>query len=187
MRVMVIIDHPYTGSFNHALKDAVLRGLAAGGHAADLLDLHQENFDPVMHREELAGYAQGRYLDPKVGEYQSRIMQAQHLIFIFPVWWQVMPALLKGWLDKVLLPEWAFTEADAIPLLTHITGATAITTMGASEFGDNAVQKMFLGGTLGFCGITHTHYINFLEVQNVSPEQRAQWLAEVEAYARTLV
>jgi NAD(P)H dehydrogenase (quinone) len=186
MRVMVILDHPWRGSFCHALKDAVVRGLAAAGHERDVLDLHRENFDPVLRVDELAVYAQGTYLDPKVGEYQQRIEQAQHLLFIFPLWWEVMPAMLKGWLDKVFLPEWAFTEADALPLLTHITGATAITTMGAPEITYNSVERVLLKGTLGFCGIKQTCYINFLDVGNANLEQRQQWLNEVESYARQL-
>ncbi|MBN2303723.1 MAG: NAD(P)H-dependent oxidoreductase [Anaerolineae bacterium] len=186
MRVMVIIDHPYEESFNFALLDALKAGLAAAGHEADVLDLHKEDFDPVMRREELAVYSQGKFLDPKIGGYQQRIKQTDHLIFIFPVWWQVVPALLKGWIDKVFLPEWAFREADAAPLLTHLSGATAITTMGAPEFGYNVVTEMLLKGTLEFCGVTNTRYINFIDVSNVSPEQRAAWLAEVEQYGRAL-
>jgi putative NADPH-quinone reductase len=94
--------------------------------------------------------------------------------------------MLKGWLDKVFLPEWAFTEADALPLLTHITGATAITTMGAPEITYNSVERVLLKGTLGFCGIKQTRYINFLDVGNASLEQRQQWLNGVESYARQL-
>jgi NAD(P)H dehydrogenase (quinone) len=188
MRVMVIITHPNDQSFNHALLAATLRGLEAGGHTTDVLDLYKEDFDPVMTLEELAGYSEGKILDPKVSEYQARIDQAEHLLFIFPVWWEVMPALLKGWLDKVFLPGWAFEgEGDTLaPLLKHITGATAITTMEAPAITFNSVENALLKGVMGFCGVPRTSYINFLFVSHTRPEQRAAWLDEVETYARTL-
>jgi putative NADPH-quinone reductase len=87
----------------------------------------------VLHVHELAVYSQGKFFDPKVAEYQRRIAQADHLIYLFPVWWEVMPAMLKGFFDKVFLPEWAFRESDAAPLLTHIKTGAAITTMGAPK------------------------------------------------------
>lgn len=187
MRVLIVLDHPWDQSLCHAFAHALARGLEESGHTADRLDLHAEGFDPVMRREELALYTRGGHLDPKVSEYQARIMQAQHIAFIFPVWWEVMPAMLKGWLDKVLLPGFAFRESDVAPLLTHITGATAITTMGAPEITYNSVERALLKGTMEFCGVRHTRYINFLNVGNSTPEQRARWLTEITAYGRELL
>jgi NAD(P)H dehydrogenase (quinone) len=186
MRVMVTIDHPWSESFNHAILGVVTTTLEDNGHKVDLLDLHQEGFDPVMHVDELAAYAQGKSLDPKVGAYQRRIEQADHLIYIFPVWWEVMPALLKGFFDKVFLPEWAFREADATPLLTHIQGATVITTMGAPEVIHTAVEPVLCKGILGFSGITQTRWFNLCEVAEITPDARRAWLDEIAAYLRTL-
>jgi NAD(P)H dehydrogenase (quinone) len=121
-----------------------------------------------------------------VGDYQARLKRADTLFFIFPVWWEVMPAMLKGFFDKVFLPEWAFAEADAAPLLTHIRSATVITTMGASQVIHTSVGEAVCKGTLEFCGVQHTEWINFLEVGNASPEQRAAWLEQVASLARTL-
>lgn len=186
MRVMVIVDHPWDQSFTHALAETAADALREAGHEVDWLDLHKEDFDPVLRVDELAVYSKGQYLDPKVGDYQQRVKQAQHIIFVFPVWWEVMPAMLKGWLDKVFLPGWAFQESDAAPLLTHITGATAITTMGAPEITFNSVENALLRGTMGFVGVRQFRYINFLNVGNASDEQRAAWLREVADYARSL-
>jgi len=108
MRVLAVIDHPWAESFNHAILKAVVGGLEAAGHEVDVLDLHQDGFNPVMSVEELAVYTAGRWLDPKVGEYQARIDAAQWLYLVFPVWWETAPALLKGFFDKVFLPGWAF-------------------------------------------------------------------------------
>jgi len=98
-----------------------------------------------------------------------------------------MPALLKGFFDKVFLPEWAFRAEDAAPLLTHIRPGPAITTMGAPRPIYTAVEQVLCKGILEFCGVQQTRWINFCEVSKATPEQRRAWLDEVEAYARGLV
>lgn len=184
MRILAVIDHPWTGSFNHAVFAAVIREARAGGHEVDGLDLHREGFNPVMTVEELAVYSRGRYLDPKVGEYQKRIERAEYLFLIFPVWWETMPALLKGFFDKVFLPDWAFAEADASPKLGHIRGATVITTMGAPKAVHTSVEAALCRGTLGMAGVGRTEWINFLDVGNSTPETRSLWLSRVADAAR---
>ena len=184
MRVMAIIDHPRPGSFNHAILSAAVDGLRSAGQTVDVLDLHADGFDPVMRVEELAVYTTGQWLDPKVGEYQGRLGRADYLYLVFPVWWESMPAMLKGFFDKVFLPGWAFTEADFSPCLGHIRGATVITTMGAPKAVHTSGVPALCKGTLEACGVGPTRWINFLEVGNVSAEQRRLWLAQVEEGAR---
>ncbi len=186
MRVLAVLDHPWENSFNHAILKAAVAGLEAAGHEVDVLDLHRDGFNPVMKVEELAGYTAGRWLDPKVGEYQTRIDSAEWLYLVFPVWWETAPALLKGFFDKVFLPGWAFTEADASPLLTHLRGATVITTMGAPKAVHTAVASAVCKGTLEMVGVQHTRWINFLDVGNSTPGQRSGWLAEVADSASDL-
>jgi putative NADPH-quinone reductase len=186
MRVMITVDHPWEGSFNFALLRAVECGLQWAKADIDILVLNTDNFNPVMTCEELAVYTKGQYLDPKVGEYQQRILQADHLIYIFPVWWEVMPALMKGFFDKVFLPDWAFAEADASPKLAHIKTGTAITTMGAPKPIWTSVEAVLCKGILEFCGVQRTQWINYCTPSLVSSETRASWLADVEAYARNL-
>jgi len=183
MRVLAVIDHPWADSFNHAILKAAVSGLEAAGHEIDVLDLHEDGFDPVMKVEELACYTAGRWLDPKVGEYQARIDAARWLYLVFPVWWETAPALLKGFFDKVFLPGWAFAEEDASPLLTHVLGATVITTMGAPKAVHTSVQPAVCKGTLEMAGVRRTRWINFLDVGNSTPGQRSGWLAEVSGSA----
>ncbi len=186
MHVMVTLDHPWPQSFNHAILNTVVTALRASDHTVDVLDLHREDFDPVLHEAELAVYKTGKYLDPKVGDYQRRIYQSDHLVYIFPVWWEVMPALLKGFFDKVFLPEWAFAEATAAPLLTHIRGATVITTMGAPHPVYTSVEAVLCKGILSLCGVQRTRWLNLCEVGAIVPPQRQAWLAEIDDYFRRL-
>jgi len=178
MRVMAILDHPWSSSFNHAIFRTVVDALAEAGHEVDALDLHADRFNPVMGVEELAVYRKGLWLDPKVGEYQSRLERADYLYLVFPVWWESMPALMKGFFDKVFLPGWAFNEADFSPKLAHIRGATIITTMGAPKAVHTSVEAALCKGTLEACGIGATRWINFLDVGNSTEKERAAWLEE---------
>ena len=101
MKTMVIFNHPYEGSYCAAVRQAVISGLKTAGAEIDVLHLDQDGFDPVMSTEELAGFNQGIASDPKVLDYQARIADADHMVFIFPIWWELMPALTKGFMDKV--------------------------------------------------------------------------------------
>ncbi len=179
MHVMVTIDHPWPESFSFTILDTVVATLKAAGHTVDVLDLDRDDFDPVMRVEELAVYTRGGVLDPKVRDYQARIMAAQHLVYIFPVWWEVMPALLKGFFDKVFLPQWAFTEDGAEPMLTHISGATVITTMGAPRPIYTSVEPVVCKGILEFCGVQRTQWLNLCDAGTLPEETRLVWLAEI--------
>lgn len=186
MRVMVTIDHPWKQSFNHHIMDQICDVLKAGGHEVDVLDLHDEDFDPVMRVNELAVYTRGEVLDPKVSEYQERIRLADHLIYIFPIWWEVMPALLKGFFDKVFLPGFAFNEVDFSPLLTHVKTGTAITTMGAPEVIYTSVEPVLCKGILEVCGVQATKWFNLTEVSLQPEDVRDAWVQEILDHVRVL-
>ncbi|HON78694.1 MAG TPA: NAD(P)H-dependent oxidoreductase [Spirochaetota bacterium] len=193
MNVMVIYDHPWEGSYCNAVLQQVIQGLKRGGHHYDVLDLQKDGFDPIMRAADLALYSKGQYSDPKVGEYQSRIEKADHLFFIFPIWWEVMPAYLKGFCDKVFLNNWAYEKTGLMPKgkLTFIKGATVITTMGTPgilyrlKYG-NAIEKAFNVGTLKFCGIKKVKWINLGRVDGVTQKKREKWLSDIGNYACAL-
>lgn len=191
MHFHIIIDHPWQESYTHCVMKAFISGLK-NTHSFDCLDLNLERFNPVMTAEELALYSRGKYLDPKVGDYQVRLRRADYLVLLFPVWWAVMPAALKGWLDKVLLPGYAFTK-DKVPkpLLTSIKGATILTTTAVSdeyhrsEF-HNALEWVLSKGTLNFCGIEPVSWLNFGEAGVAGRERHDEWLKKVKQYAADL-
>ena len=186
MKVMLILDHPWPESFNHAIARRAEDAVSRAGHEVDFRDLHGEDFDPVLRRDGLAVYTRGETKDPLVTEYQKRITASDHLVFVFPVWWETMPALLKGFIDKVFLPGWAFAEEDAAPLLKHISGATVITTMGAPEVIHTSVEAAFCRGVLEFCGIPETKWFNIVNVGLVTDDERTAWLDEVAGYLERL-
>jgi NAD(P)H dehydrogenase (quinone) len=169
-------------SFNYVILQTYSESLLSKGHTVDLLDLNQAGFNPVFSQEELALYSEGGSLDPKIKDYQERLMAANYLVLIFPIWWNVMPARLKGWMDKVLLPGFAFTRGQyPDPLLTHIKGGLILTTSGVSsetirETYHNALDWVLCKGTLEFCGITPVAWHNFGDTGFASPEAHEAWL-----------
>src|SRR6266852_5243002 len=108
MKVAIVFNHPYEGSYCNAVLKSVMKGLGEGGHSADLLHLDNDNFDPVMRAADLKAFKDGEPCDPKVIAYRERLAEAEHLIFIFPVWWERRPARTKGFIDKVIFPGVAY-------------------------------------------------------------------------------
>ncbi|MFP4304055.1 MAG: NAD(P)H-dependent oxidoreductase, partial [Rhodosalinus sp.] len=133
--VLVVYCHPCPESFSAAIRDAVCDALHGEGHTVDLLDLYDEGFEPAMPPEERRGYHQeGPNLAP-VRDYAERLARADALIFVYPTWWFGLPAMLKGWLDRVLLPGFAFVlRPDAMPQpgLAHIRHLGVFTSCGAT-------------------------------------------------------
>ena len=165
MHFHIIIDHPWDKSFNHAVLTAFCEGLDKHSHTYDVLDLNKEKFNPIISEDELAVYSSGGYLDPKIKQYQDYLKDADHLVLVFPIWWNVMPARLKGWMDKVLLPGFAFTTDQVpSPLLGHIKQASIFTTTGSpdeyhrKEY-NNALEWVLGKGTLKFCGIKQVEMV----------------------------
>lgn len=134
MHALIVYCHPVPDSYTAALRDAVLRGLARAGHSTDVIDLHAEGFDPVMSpRERRDYYTPGVNAEP-VADHLSRLKAADALIFVAPTWWYGPPALLKGWLDRVLVPHETFAvPAPRRPIerrLTNIRMLAVVTSLG---------------------------------------------------------
>lgn len=186
MKVLVLYAHPWEKSFNHAILQKVKEVLAANNHEMDVLDLNQEKFDPILCREDLALYSQGKSSDPKVTVYQEKLLWAEHLVLIFPVWWTGEPAVLKGFFDKVLLKGFAFDKKGKIPkgLLGHIRGASVFNTMSSPGFYyalflKNAVKQSVVKGTLKFCGIKKVKWYPLFRIDKLSKERAQKYLSRV--------
>ncbi|MCG7588434.1 NAD(P)H-dependent oxidoreductase, partial [Photobacterium sp. OFAV2-7] len=164
MRVLIVFNHPYEMSFCNAILKAVKRGLDEGNHDIDLIHLDNDNFDPVMRGKDLQAFALARtdpersqqLLDEQVLDYKQRIERADHIVFIFPIWWELMPALTKGFIDKLIFPGIAYDYNSKgtrmFSKLDKLKGVTMITTMNTPSiayrllFG-NAIKKALLLGT----------------------------------------
>ena len=140
MRTLVVHCHPNPGSFSAALNAAACDALRRGGSELRLIDLYAEGFDPVMKRDEREAYVGNPGLvEARVQPHVDALRWAEHLLFVFPVWFHGPPAMLKGWLERVWLPGVAFSPATkrgdkTAPGLRHIRRLTVVTTCGSPRW-----------------------------------------------------
>lgn len=138
MRALVVYCHPMEGSFSAAVRDPVLERLKSAGVAARLTDLYAEGFDPVLTARDWDAYQRLALNQDRVARHAADLMWCDTLLFVYPTWWYGMPAVLKGWLDRVLVPGIAFHMPDGSgaikPGLEHITRIGVFTTCGASRW-----------------------------------------------------
>lgn len=188
-RALVIFCHPKPDSFTGAVRDVVLARLAAKGAEVRLIDLYARGFDPALSRAEWEGYLDTPANRVPVAEDVASLQWADTLIFVYPTWWYALPAVLKGWLDRVFLPDLAFLmpagENQTIrPGLTNIRRLGVFTTCGASwwltAFVGAPGKRMLLRGIGLLCAprarkVFAAHYL----MDSSTPESRARHLAKV--------
>ena len=186
MHALIVYCHPYEGSFNHAELEALCERFERAGEPYEVIDLYADGFDPVLSAAELAVYNEGVALDPLVKRYQELVAGADRLVLIFPIWWNDMPAMLRGWFDKVMLAgfSWVATGAGLEGTLTHIERVDVYTTSSnPTEFiehktGDG-IRKTLIEGTLWQLGIGAGTWENFGGMDVSTPEARAAYLEKL--------
>jgi putative NADPH-quinone reductase len=197
MRALVIYCHPKTNSFTAAVRDTVLARLAAAGAEIRSRDLYGEGFQPVLTGAEWDGYLDSPDNARPVARDVADLQWCDTLIFVYPTWWYGQPALLKGWLDRVLLPDVAFlmpdeTNRDIRPALTNITRLGVFTTCGASWWLTRLIgapgRRTLMRGVGLLCGrplrrAFAAHY----SMDSATPESRARHLARVARAVDRLV
>jgi putative NADPH-quinone reductase len=188
MRVLLVYCHPLPESFCAALRDRVRATLEVGGHELVLLDLYAEGFNPVMGPEERRSYEDGPPDDPQVMAHVGHLAWAEALIFVYPTWWYGLPAMLKGWLDRVWAPGVAFVlprDGGRIrPLMTHIRHLGVITTCGASLWWSWVIgqpgRRTILRGIRALCAPRcSTFYLAHYRMDASTPASRAAFLERV--------
>lgn len=136
MRVLVLYAHPDPDSYCAALHATVLDALRRAGHEVDDLDLYREGFDPVLTLEERRAYHEVPGNREFVASYVERLERAEGLVLVHPVWNFGMPAIMKGFLDRVFLPGVSFRieRGRAAPNLRRVRFLAGITTYGATRW-----------------------------------------------------
>lgn len=199
MNVVIIFDHPYGASasdnvphqrsYSAALLASVTRGLVASGHSIDLIDLQADGFNPVTTASDLTAWRLKQTNDPQAADYQQRLIEADHLIFIFPIWWESMPALTKGFLDKVFVKGVLFDEVKPgrpfVSLLPRVKGVSLLTVMSTPNFVykwifGNPITKILFRGTFRKMGIHKLKWHNYSGMENRSMEKRQYYLKKTE-------
>jgi NAD(P)H dehydrogenase (quinone) len=194
MNISLILAHPAPGSFNHALAGVVDETLRAQGHTVWFHDLYAEAFDPVMTADELSRNA---VLPAQIESHGRELEQAQGLVIIHPNWWGAPPAILRGWVDRVLRPGRAYRfvpdgqggarPEGLLPLRVGLVLNTANTPQDKEDllYGD-PLQAHWIRVVFGMCGVPRVHRRNFCPVIVSTPEIRHQWLEEAGALAASM-
>jgi putative NADPH-quinone reductase len=186
MQISVLLAHPSQTSFNHAIARVVVDALKADGHKFCFHDLCTENFPPLIPAGETA---RGAELPPVIAQHCAEIAQADGIIVVHPNWWGQPPAILKGWVDRVIRPgvAYEFNEGDSgegVPNgLLKARAAIVFNTSNTPPdredevFGD-PLQTLWQNCVFGLCGVATFHRRNFRVVVTSTPQQRQEWLDE---------
>jgi putative NADPH-quinone reductase len=186
MKVTVVLAHPDSHSFNHAIAKTVAERLSSIGHEVSLHDLHAESFDPILPAEEIPEDAS---LPESVASHCREIVTADGIVIVHPNWWGQPPAILKGWVDRVMRPgvAYRFLEGDdgegAPEGLLKARAALVLNTSNTpdererSVFGD-PLQRTWVDCVFGLCGVSDVRRRVFGVVVTSTPEQRHAWLDE---------
>ncbi|MGE8398262.1 MAG: NAD(P)H-dependent oxidoreductase, partial [Comamonas sp.] len=194
MRVLVIFSHPVETSFQASMHQTVVQELRAAGHKVDDCDLYAEGFNPVMSREERIGYHEVPSNQIPVKRYIERLQWAEAVVFCFPTWCFGLPAMLKGFFDRVLMPGVAFDISDPAnvkPSLTHIKHISAVVTYGRPRWtallmGDPPRKSITRYFRLLTGGRARTQYMAHYHMNMATPETLSRFRQKVVRAMRSL-
>lgn len=194
MKILVILAHPKATSLNHAIAGEACAALAESGHEVIFHDLCAEGFDPLLPGEE---FPRGAKLPEDVRRHCEELAAADGIVVVHPNWWGMPPAVLTGWVDRVVrvdvayrfvgedggegVPEGLLKARRALVLNTSDTD----TEREQATFGD-PLERIWKDCVFGLCGVTDVHRRTFNIVCISSPEQRAAWLTEVRETVQRL-
>lgn len=187
MKVLVVLGHPQKGSFNHAIADTAVKALRSNGHEVMFHDLYKEKFDPILPYKEIPKDAE---VDPIIKQHCQEISEADGVIIVHPNWWGQPPAILKGWVDRVIRAgeAYEFAEGDGgegVPIgLLKASSVIVFNTSNTPQeremnvFGD-PLERLWKDCIFDLCGVRNFYRRMFEVIVTSSPEQRQSWLNEV--------
>jgi NAD(P)H dehydrogenase (quinone) len=189
VKISVIFAHPDSKSFNHAIARTVVERLENNGHSGYFHDLYEENFDPLIAGKEITKDAP---LPQAIREHCEEIAEADGIVIVHPNWWGQPPAILKGWIDRVIRPgvAYEFLEGDSgegVPKgLLQARAAIIFNTSNTDQereknvFGD-PLELIWKHCVFGLCGVPVFYRRTFSVVITSTETQRKRWLDEVKA------
>lgn len=192
MRILIVLCHPNPDSFTHHLAATSERALTQRGHEVRVRDLYAAGFDPVMDRAERQAYHTPKANEAPVEEDLALLRWCEAVVFHYPTWWFGLPAMLKGWMDRVLVPHATFHLPTATrPLagnLQHIRRVVGVTTAGApwlhTKFIGEPGRKTIVRAFRGLCHHRcRTDFLVLYRIDSATDAQRAAFVSRVERLA----
>lgn len=188
MRIQVVHSHPLTESYDHALFGVIVETLKTNGHEVVATDLYREGFEPAMTEAERRSYMGNGYDTGAIARYTETLKSVDGVILCFPHWWFSMPAMLKGWVDRVWGPGVAFTydaEGKLEPALTNIKLFGVVTSYGSPWwavilYAGNAGHKVLMRGMKPMCAKgVQSFYLAHYAMDKSTPKSREAFIAKV--------
>ncbi|MGL1902439.1 MAG: NAD(P)H-dependent oxidoreductase [Fibrobacterales bacterium] len=183
---LIILGHPNAQSYCNEIAETYYKTAVSAGRDIAMVKLYELTFSPNLSD----GYHKRTELEPDLLRCQKLIEEAEHIVWVFPIWWATIPALLKGFVDRLFLPGWAFKSGKSFPekLLKGKTSQLMVTMDSPvwyyKLFTKQPVKYSFARGTLGFCGIKNKSITYFAPIKQSTPKKREAWLKKVEKMAR---
>lgn len=191
-RFLIVYSHSNPRSYTAAVLSAVQEGLHSKGHSIDVLDLYKEKFDPVLIVDE-THRRRDLCRDPATESFRSRIRDADHLVFIYPVWWHGFPAVLKGFIDRVFASEfvYSFKSRPGALMPEGLMGEKRITcfyTLDAPALVALLDPGWFAAklGIFRYCGFKHVRRFYQSGVKHLDEHKRRKWIEKCRELASAL-
>jgi NAD(P)H dehydrogenase (quinone) len=191
MNVLLVLAHPCGDSYTHACADAATRGLSRAGHTVDAIDLYAQGFRAEMSLDERLAYeSDDPILDPMVRDHASRVLQADAIVFVYPTWWSGLPAVLKGWLERVMVPGVGFTLDESTrkvrPGLARVRRIVGISTYGSpwayvKLTNDNGRRIITRALRMSSGWRTRTTWLALYAIDTADSDQRREHLERIES------
>lgn len=162
MTALVVVSHSDPDSLTQHVARATADAIRAAGGEVDIADLNAENFDPRFSRADLALFRGNGTTPPDVVAEQKRIDRAEHLILVFPMYWWSVPALLKGWIDRVFVSGWAYEFTPGSEIVKKLDRLTVHLIPVAGDDAESlerhgvfeAFRTQIERGIIEYCGAT---------------------------------
>lgn len=189
MLALLVVAHPATDSYTRALAERAEAGLLAGGHEVVVLDLYALGFQAAMSSDERRSYDEADpILDPMVAEHAALVQRAEALVFVYPTWWSGLPAILKGWLERVMVPGVGFVFDDrgrVRPGLSQMRRIVGISTYGSPRgyvrvVNDNGRRTLTRALRMSCGWRVRRRWLARYSIDTSTAAERAEFAAHVE-------
>jgi putative NADPH-quinone reductase len=191
MQALVVVAHPCADSFTHAAAGRAAAGLKAGGHAVEIVDLYALGFRVAMSPQERQAYhGETPLIDEHTRDHARMVRSADCLVFVYPTWWSGLPAMLKGWLERVMVPGVAFEfderSGKVRPGLRHVRRLVGISSYGSPRWSvmlvnDNGRRTITRALRMS-CGLrARPTWLALYGIDTSSETRRRQFLDQIEA------
>jgi len=190
LKCLVVVSHPLENSLCHYLTKETVSHMRSKGYEVSIKDLYKEDFNPVLTKAERASYYEKQFDSSELKADIDQLRETESLVLIFPTWWFSLPAILKGWFDRVWAPGYAYNHATDLgaitPCLENLKEVYVITTLGAPWWVDffilrKPVKKVLKIALLGACTKNcRFKMLSLYKSENLTESAIAQFVTKIK-------